>query len=110
MPTSPTSTPVEVPPGPNSVMTAAIERVAGGTDLSAAEAAAVLDQIMGGETSEIETAGFLVALRTKGETPAELAGLARSMRAHALPVHCERHDLVDTAGTGGGTPTFNVST
>jgi anthranilate phosphoribosyltransferase len=95
---------------PNPVMTAAIDRVASGQDLSSEDAEAVLNQIMSGFASEIETAGFLVALRTKGETPSELAGLARSMRHHALPVNCGRSDLVDTAGTGGGTPTFNVST
>lgn len=95
---------------PNPVMTAAIDRVASGEDLAADDAAAVLDQIMSGNAGEVETAGFLIALRTKGETASELAGLARSMRAHAMPVHTDRHDLVDTAGTGGGTPTFNVST
>lgn len=92
------------------MMTAAIDRVASGEDLTADGAAEVLDQIMSGSASEVETAGFLIALRTKGETPSELAGLARSMRAHALPVKSDRDDLVDTAGTGGGAPTFNVST
>ena len=53
---------------------------------------------------------FLIALRTKGETVEELAGLAATMRALATPVPCERDDLLDTAGTGGGRPTFNVST
>lgn len=91
-------------------MTAAIDRVASGEDLSASEAAKVLDQIMSGEAGHVQTAAFLIALRTKGETSSELAGLARSMRGHALPVNTHRHDLVDTAGTGGGTPTFNVST
>lgn len=91
-------------------MTFAIDRVSAGEDLSAAEAAGVLDEIMGGRSSDVETAAVLIALRTKGETAAELAGLARSMRAHALPVECKRSDLVDTAGTGGGAPTFNVST
>ena len=98
------------PAGPNPVMTAAIDRAASGEDLTSDGAAEVLDQIMSGASSDIETTGFLIALRTKGETPSELAGLARSMRAHALPVHSDRADLVDTAGTGGGTPTFNVST
>lgn len=95
---------------PNPVMTAAIDCAASGKDLSSDRAAEVLDQIMSGSASDIETAGFLIALRTKGETPSELAGLARAMRAHALPVRSDRPDLVDTAGTGGGTPTFNVST
>jgi anthranilate phosphoribosyltransferase len=96
--------------GPNPVITDALERVASGHDLSADEAAAVLAQIMGGRAGEAQTAGFLIGLRTKGETPAEIAGLARAMREHATPVATGRADLVDTAGTGGGEPTFNVST
>src|SRR4051812_32017081 len=65
---------------------------------------------MGGNASEVETAAVLVALRTKGETVAEIVGLARTMRAFAKPVRCTRGDLIDTAGTGGGRQTFNVST
>src|SRR5690348_5807679 len=65
---------------------------------------------MAGNASEVETAGVLVALRTKGETVDELVGLARTMRAFATPVETGRDDLVDTAGTGGGPSTFNVST
>src|SRR4051794_36123806 len=66
---------------------------------------------MGGNASEVETAGFLVALRTKGETVDELVGLATTMRAFATPVQTGREaELIDTAGTGGGRPTFNVST
>jgi anthranilate phosphoribosyltransferase len=65
---------------------------------------------MGGETSEAEIAGFLIALRTKGETVEELAGLAATMRSLATPVTTKRGDLVDTAGTGGGRRTYNVST
>ncbi|HEV7917992.1 MAG TPA: anthranilate phosphoribosyltransferase [Solirubrobacterales bacterium] len=104
------SDPTQQPAGPNEVMTSAIDRVALGQDLSADDAAAVLDQIMSGAASDSETAGFLIGLRTKGETADELAGLARAMRSHATPVECGRDDLVDTAGTGGGAPTFNVST
>lgn len=108
---SPTSGPAApAATGPNPAMTAAIDRVASGHDLSAAEAADVLDQIMTGAASDAETAGFLIGLRAKGETPGEIAGLARSMRSHATPVSPTRGDLVDTAGTGGGEPTFNVST
>src|SRR2546429_2019383 len=65
---------------------------------------------MAGEASEVQIAGFLIALRAKGETEDELAGLARTMRALAKHVDCGRDDLLDTAGTGGGRPTFNVST
>src|SRR5918998_4242815 len=93
----------------NPVLTRAIDRVAAGEDLPADEAALVLREVMEGGASEAETAGFLMALRTKGETVQEIAGFASTMRALALPVEAG-DDLVDTAGTGGGRPTFNVST
>jgi anthranilate phosphoribosyltransferase len=94
---------------PNPVLTQAIERVAEGADLSADDAAAVLAEVMAGEASEVQSAAFLIALRAKGETVQEIAGLARTMRALAEPVEAG-DDLLDTAGTGGGRPTFNVST
>src|SRR5919106_1354055 len=65
---------------------------------------------MEGNASEVQTAAVLIALRTKGETVDELVGLATTMRRLAKPVRTEREDLIDTAGTGGGRPTFNVST
>ena len=65
---------------------------------------------MSGNASEIQIAAFLIALRCKGETVEELAGLARTMRARAARVTVERSDMLDTAGTGGGRRTFNVST
>ena len=94
----------------NDVLTRAIDALASGHDLAQEEASGVLAEIMAGNASEAQIAAFLIALRTKGETVDELAGLASTMRALATPVPCERHDLVDTAGTGGGRPTFNVST
>ena len=95
---------------PNPVMTRAVEALASGRHMSADHAAAVLHEVMEGRSSEVETAAFLVALRTKGETVDEVEGLARTMRELALPVKIDREPLVDTAGTGGGAPTFNVST
>ena len=95
---------------PNQVITQAIDRVAGGADLTADEAAAVLHEVMGGRASETQAAAFMIALRTKGETVSEIAGLARTMRELALRVESTHDTLVDTAGTGGGAPTFNVST
>jgi anthranilate phosphoribosyltransferase len=95
---------------PNPVLTRAIDALASGTDLPREQTGAVLSEIMRGDASETEIAAFLIALRTKGETVDELAGLAGTMRALATPVPCDRGDLVDTAGTGGGRPTFNVST
>src|SRR5271154_5604971 len=95
---------------PNAILTRAIDGLSSRRDLSADETAEVLGEIMNGEVSEIQIAGFLIALRTKGETIDELAGLARTMRALAAHVPTEREDLLDTAGTGGGKRTFNVST
>ncbi|MFL5851011.1 MAG: anthranilate phosphoribosyltransferase [Solirubrobacteraceae bacterium] len=95
---------------PNPVLTDAIDALASGRDLTTDEAAAVLLEVMRGDASEIEIAAFLIGLRAKGETVDELAGLARTMRELATPVDAGRDDLLDTAGTGGGRPTFNVST
>jgi anthranilate phosphoribosyltransferase len=96
--------------GPNDVVSRAIDAVCVGDHLTADHAAAVLAEIMEGRTSEVQTGSFLIALRAKGETVPELVGLARTMRSLATPVETARHDLVDTAGTGGGPSTFNVST
>ncbi|MEX0992631.1 MAG: anthranilate phosphoribosyltransferase [Solirubrobacterales bacterium] len=95
---------------PNEIVTAAIDQVASGRDLSVDQARDVLREIMEGSVAETQTAAFLIALRTKGETVDELAGLARTMRDLAVPVRASSEDLLDTAGTGGGAPTFNVST
>lgn len=94
----------------NPVLTQAIDTLASRRSLSQEQAAAVLAEIMAGNGSEAEIAAVLIALRTKGETVDEIAGLASTMRALSTPVITGRDDLVDTAGTGGGLPTFNVST
>jgi anthranilate phosphoribosyltransferase len=95
---------------PNHVLTQALDAISSRKDLSTEQTAAVLAEIMAGNASEVETSGILIALRTKGETIDELVGLATTMRLLATPVACDRDDLIDTAGTGGGRPTFNVST
>src|SRR5947208_11545548 len=95
---------------PNDVLTAAIDQLAERRDLSQDQAGAVLAEIMAGNGGESQIAAFLIALRTKGETVEELAGLASAMRALATRVEVSRDDLLDTAGTGGGRRTFNVST
>jgi anthranilate phosphoribosyltransferase len=94
---------------PNSVLTEAIDRLANGADLEPSEASRVLAEIIDGKASEAQAAAFLIALRTKGETVGEIAGLARVLRERAVRVDAG-DGLVDTAGTGGGRPTFNVST
>jgi anthranilate phosphoribosyltransferase len=95
---------------PNDVLTDAIDALAARRDLSSEQTAGVLAEIMAGNASEAQTAAVLIALRTKGETIDELVGLATTMRLLATPVSATRDDLIDTAGTGGGRPTFNVST
>ncbi len=95
---------------PNPILTSAIDALASRRDLSEAQAAEVLAQIMHGEVSETQIAAFLIALRTKGETVQELAGMARTMRELAAHVPSTQENLLDTAGTGGGRRTFNVST
>src|SRR5579884_3747164 len=88
----------------------AIDALAGGHSLTQEESAAVLSEVMSGRATEVQIAAFLIALRTKGETVQEIAGLAQAMRAFATPVQLTRDDVLDTAGTGGGQRTFNVST
>jgi anthranilate phosphoribosyltransferase len=95
---------------PNDVVSRAIDAVCAGQHLTADHASAVLSEIMEGRADTVQTAGFLIALRAKGETVPELVGLARTMRSLAAPVRTSRAELVDTAGTGGGPSTFNVST
>jgi anthranilate phosphoribosyltransferase len=95
---------------PNAVLTQAIDHLASGRDLAREQAAEVLAEIMAGNASEAQTAAVLIALRTKGESVDEIVGLAETMRRMATPVRVDRDDLTDTAGTGGGRPTFNVST
>ena len=89
----------------------AMVKVIGGENLTEDEARAALGFIMDGEATAAQTAGFLVALKAKGETPVEIAGCARAMREHAIAVRPQRTDLVDTCGTGGDhTGSFNIST
>ena len=84
--------------------------VNGRRDLTEAETAGVMQEIMGGEATPAQEAGFLVALRMKGETVDEVTGMARVMREHSLHVEVEG-PLLDTCGTGGdASGTINVST
>jgi anthranilate phosphoribosyltransferase len=82
-----------------------------GHDLTRKEACEAMRTIMRGEATQAQIAGFLVALRAKGETADEIAGCAEAMREHVLRVNPKRDDLVDIVGTGGdGANTYNIST
>jgi len=89
-----------------------IQAVVAGRNLTEAEAIAVMTEIMEGNASPAQIAAFMVGLRMKGETVAEITGCARVMRDKATLIHTPPESLpVDTAGTGGdGAQTFNIST
>lgn len=90
----------------------AIRRLAANESLDAESITAAFTQIMKGEGTPVQVAALLMALRVKGETSTEVAGVARALRAamNVLPADTPEM-LVDTCGTGGGTiTTFNIST
>ncbi len=87
-----------------------IQAAVDGNDLSQQEAADVMSQIMGGDATEAQFGAFVTALRMKGETPAEIAGMASIMRQVSLHVDADS-EVIDTCGTGGDAKGwFNVST
>lgn len=93
------------------VITEYIEPLLKGENLSFEQARTLLDVIFEGGVSEVQIAAFLTAMRIKGATAAELAGLARSLRNHAVKVKVDVDNVVDTCGTGGGAiKTCNIST
>lgn len=89
-----------------------LARVASGETLTADDAEAAFSAIMAGTASHVQAASLLVALRVRGETPAEIAGGVRALRSAMIPVRAtDGEPLLDTCGTGGGTTTtFNIST
>ncbi len=89
----------------------AINEVIEGRSLSTEQMVIVMRQIMTGECTDAQIAGFLVALRMKGEAVEEIIGAAKVMRELATPVSTNSDELVDIVGTGGdGSSIFNVST
>ncbi|WP_283610692.1 anthranilate phosphoribosyltransferase [Faecalispora anaeroviscerum] len=88
----------------------AISKLIDRKDLTYDEAMAVMNEIMSGGTSPVQTAAFLAALSAKGETIEEITACAAGMRAHALPIDYT-DDLLEIVGTGGdGSNSFNIST
>ena len=89
----------------------ALALLADRNDLSPPLMRAAMTEIMGGEADPAQIGGFLMALRVKGETPAEIAAAAEVMRGFAAQVDIDREGLTDIVGTGGdGASLFNVST
>ena len=89
----------------------AIQTVINKTDLSKDEMRSVMNNIMTGECTDAQIAGFLVGLRSKGETVDEITAAANVMRELASRVRINHDNLIDTCGTGGdGHNTFNIST
>jgi anthranilate phosphoribosyltransferase len=96
---------------PNDILSAALKHLAAGRDLTQEDARAVLLEIMGGRAGETQTAAFLSALRVKGETAAEIVGMAKAMSELAEKVDVDADVILDTCGTGGDAAgTFNIST
>jgi anthranilate phosphoribosyltransferase len=96
---------------PDPVLTEAMERLLDREDIGREGAARAVGVIMDGGADDAQIAGFLIALRAKGESAGELAGLAEAVRARAEAVVVgQALRLVDTCGTGGGPPTINIST
>ena len=91
-----------------------LEIILEGQDLTFDQAKDLLDVVFGGEVAEVQIAAFLAAMRVKKAAVAEIAGLATSLRDHAVPVHAaipKDAILIDTCGTGGAAlKTFNIST
>lgn len=88
----------------------AIDIVVSGKSLTIEQAAEVMQEIMDGEATPAQFGSFVTALRLKGETVEEIAGMARVMREKSVPVSVSG-PLVDTCGTGGdASKTFNIST
>ncbi|MFA7420952.1 MAG: anthranilate phosphoribosyltransferase [Melioribacteraceae bacterium] len=88
-----------------------IEKITEGNNLSLEEAYTVMQFIMNGECNNSQISGLIIALRTKGETPTEVAGFVKAMRDKSLKITSQNENTIDVCGTGGdGSNTFNIST
>jgi anthranilate phosphoribosyltransferase len=87
-----------------------LEKLMRRENLSVDESAGAMAAIMSGEATPAQIGALLVGLTMKGERPVEIVGLARAMRAHAVPLTKKFDDVFDTCGTGGDRAgTFNIS-
>jgi anthranilate phosphoribosyltransferase len=93
------------------MMTTAIGKAVLGEPVPRDLARTAMEQILAGEATPAQIAAYVVALRMKGETPTEIAGMAEALRARVAPIRTRRAPLVDTCGTGGDSAgSFNIST
>src|SRR5438309_8618693 len=111
MPDHAAAIPAAPPAAQPSPLQRALVALAKRQSLSEQEASDVFSVVMRGEATPAQLGGLLLALRVKGETPDEVAGAARALRAAMIRVTAVGPHLVDTCGTGGGAvTTFNIST
>ncbi len=88
-----------------------LEKVINKEDLSFDESFSAMSEIMNGEVNNSHLAGFLIALKAKGERPAEVAGFAKAMQGKSIKVNCSDENVIDVCGTGGdNSGSFNIST
>jgi anthranilate phosphoribosyltransferase len=93
------------------VIQTAIARAVQHENLTRELAFASMEQVLAGEATPAQIGALAVALRMKGESPAEIAGMAEAMRRRAPTLRTRRSPLIDTCGTGGDyAGTFNIST
>lgn len=92
-------------------LSAIMEMLLSGQSLDEKVSGDVISSVMQGHYTPVQIAAFLTALRCKGETVSEIAGAARAMRRHAIPIMTRRQGIMDTCGTGGDrSGSFNIST
>ncbi len=88
-----------------------LDKIIGCEDLSFDESYGVMSEIMSGNVNNSHLAGFLIALKAKGETPAEVAGFAKAMQDKSIKLNCDDANVIDVCGTGGdNSGSFNIST
>jgi anthranilate phosphoribosyltransferase len=88
-----------------------LEKVIEKENLTFDESFTIMNEVMTGNVNNSLLAGFLIALKAKGETPAEVAGFANAMRNNCIKIECDDENAIDVCGTGGdNSGTFNIST
>jgi anthranilate phosphoribosyltransferase len=88
-----------------------LQKVIDKEDLSFDESYTAMTEIMSGEVNNSHIAGFLIALKSKGERPVEVAGFAKAMQEKSIRIICDDENVIDVCGTGGdNSGSFNIST